>query len=1369
VYWDLRRTEGGRMTSELEIFSEELEAEPILPGINPAIDQPIQNAKPLPFTVACIGASAGGIEAISRLLQYIPPDTGIAFVVILHMAPERKSKLTSILGRATAMPVHQAEHNQPVEPNHVYVIPPGKDMVIADGLLKLSPRPEFHGQHRPIDHFLRSLAQALNQRAIGVILSGTASDGTQGLSEIKVAAGITFAQDDSAEYSGMPRSAVAAGGVDFVMAPEEIGREIGRISRHPNMAVYTQERGVPSQEQDIAPILELLHEHMGMDFTHYKQSTLRRRIERRMVLLKLDKLADYIEQLRADTTEVAALYNDILINVTSFFRNPEAYEALKDNIFPKLAAQKSRNEQIRVWTLGCATGEEAYSLAIAYVEFAEKADCHVPLQIFASDLNSAGIDRARLGIYPKGIAQDVSEQRLQRFFVEVNGSYRICKSIRDMCVFAQQNVLADPPFSRMDMISCRNMMIYLDPVLQQQLLPILHYALRPHGYLWLGSSETITAYRDIFSVEDAKNRIYARKQTLGKTAIELPLGTRLLNYQQFQRSQRTHGETSLMDPQREADRIVLARYAPPGVILDGNFDIVQFRGDTARYLAPAPGRASLHLLKMLREGLLLPVRNALHKAQREGSPVREDGLRVEEDGSLREVNIEVIPLKYNSLQESYLLLFEEPADHLPRNDRSAPAQPGEVDNRREVAHLKHELEATRDYLQSVIEQQEAINEELQSANEEVQSSNEELQSINEELETTKEEIQSSNEELATVNEELQIRNNELFRTNNDLNNLLSSVQMAILMLGSDLRIRWFTPTAEKMLNLIASDVARPIGNLNPALHGVDLEALASTVINAVAVQEQHVQDKNGHWYLLRIRPYQTSENKIEGAVVVLIDIDALKRGEQVLRESEARFQMLADSAPTLIWITGLQGCQYVNRAYRDFLGVEEEDVRGFEWANFVHPDDRGATLAAYLEAFNSRTRFETQFRFRRADGEYRWMKAVALPRLVGHEFIGYAGCKFDISDFKQAEHALLEAARGKNEFLALLAHELRNPLAAVRNSAQIMVRPDMDTNTVHQAHAVLDVSRITHGTIMLRRETIDLVQVLQHVVAATAFERQSRQQQLTLALPNNEMLWVNADPARLDQLFTNLLSNASKFTHSGGRIWVTVERELAAADSAAMDCGVVRIRDDGMGIERHLLQHVFDLFAQSERARGRAHSGMGLGLALAKKLVELHGGDIKAFSEGRSLGSEFIVRLPLLDCDTTLEMAPEPYRGARREYRILIVDDNQDGANALTALLKAADYDARCAYEGNTGLELARQFLPEVVLLDIDLPGLNGYQIATELRSDERFNETLLIALTGFGMPEDIQKSIAAGFDEHLNKPLELNVLEEIIRKYNPA
>ena len=1335
---------------------------------------------PESFAIVGIGASAGGLDAMTRLLQALPDDTGMAFVIVSHLSATHESLLAEILSRRSAMPVVEVQDTPTVQPNHVYVIPPARTMIINQRRLQLFPRKEPDGLHHPIDVFLQSLASEQGHRSIGVILSGTATDGTLGLEEIKAAGGITFAQDASAQHDGMPKSAIATGCVDFVLPPDEIAAELVRIGSHSHFT-EAHPPTAPSQsaadQQRIERIVQLLEKTVGVDFSGYKQSTLYRRITRRMALQKQAGIAEYLKLLQKDRSELELLYRDILINVTAFFRDPEAFDALKAEVFPRLVADRAVNDPIRVWVVGCSTGEEAYSLAIALTEFLDPPGQKFPVQIFASDVNEAGIERGRAGSYLHGIANNVSPERLRRFFSETGDGYRVNKSLRDLCIFAKHNGLTDPPFSRIDLISCRNMMIYLDAELQQKLIPLLHYALKPNGFLWLGSSETIGRSRDLFDVGNARQRIYLKKPLAAAARPRLSWNTALLKPQGDSKRGRARGRAATpFDVHREAERVLLGRYTPPGVLVNGDHDILQFRGDTSPYLMPTPGKASLNLLKMLRDGLLIPVRAALTRARKQQMPVREEGVTFTSSEGRQAVNIEVTPVRGPGPAEEGFLVVFEPVSAARKSAApvsSAKRAAGRVETPAETERLRHELAATKDYLQAVIEQQEASNEELQSANEEVQSSNEELQSVNEELETSKEEIQSSNEELSTVNDELQTRNQELADNHNDMLNLLASAELAIVMLGPDLSIRRFTPAAEHLLNLIAGDVGRPIGNIKLNVDLPDLEAMVKHVIATVTPQMREVQDIHGCWFSVRVQPYRTAENKVAGAVLMLVDVDSLKRAEESVRESEARFRLLADSAPVLIWVDDADENRFVNRAYLEFVGAAEYAARSERWQEFIHPDDRDSYLARYREAAARNEPFEAQVRFCRADGQYRWMKSIAQPR-NSDQFGGFVGSMTDVSDLKEAELALLNADRNKNEFLAILSHELRNPLAPLRNVVQLLRTKGADEQTLDWSletldrqirnltllvNDLLDISRITHGKINLRREQLDVLSAVHSAEQMLEPAISARRQVLTTDLPP-QPIWVMADRLRLEQVFGNLLHNASKFTAEHGRIW------LSAKEVPGGGAVEVRVRDDGSGISAEALPGIFELFTQGDRSIDRAHGGLGIGLTVVRRLVQLHGGEVIASSAGLGAGSEFVVRLPTVLAGAAAADAPKPLNPDARTAAIgpvLLVDDNLDARDTLAQLLRTRGYQVELASDGPGAFELVREKRVQAVLLDIGLPGRDGYEVARELRKEPALNGATLIAVTGYGGPDERYRAREAGFDHYLTKPVDLDVLVELL------
>ncbi|HSB06054.1 MAG TPA: CheR family methyltransferase, partial [Thermodesulfobacteriota bacterium] len=701
-------------------------------------------------------------------------------------------------------------------------------------------------------------------------------------------------------------SAVEAGAVDLILPPEGIAKELVRISRHPYTQGYPPayllgkagtltggiraEDSFPKNGDDLAKIFSLLQSSAGVDFTCYKHETLKRRILRRMALLRMEDAKDYVKHLQGNPPEVEALYHDVLINVTGFFRDPETFEALGEKVFPAITKGRSPRAPIRVWVPGCSTGEEAYSVAISLVEFLGKNVTNIPIQIFATDLSDRAIDKARAGRYPENIVRDLSPERLERFFVKADGSYQVSKSIREVCVFAKHDLTRDPPFSNLDLISCRNVLIYMGPVLQKRAMAVFHYALKPAGFLLLGKSEAIGRFPDLFATADRKYKIYSKKLVPNPVAFDLAP----MDYGSRKAAIAGDTDEAGFDVKKEAERIILSRYAPAGVVVNDRMEILDFHGHTGFYLEHSPGGASLNLLKMAREGLKLPLRTAIHEAKKQGTPVRTEGLQIKFNDHFKELNLEVVPVKAPRPGEGYLLILFEDAIAPPSGEFGAKALVRAKGKRRqtekreengEIIRLEQELQAAKKHLQSIIEEYEATNEELRSANEEVLSGNEELQSINEELETAKEELQSTNEELTTLNDELQSRNLTLDQLNFDMINLLTSVNLPVIMLGSDLSIRRFTPVAEKVLNLAATDIGRSILHIQLGIHVPDLETSILEVIHTGVVKEEEIQDREGLWYSMQIRPYRTTENRIEGAVLTWINIDALKRSLEQVKES----------------------------------------------------------------------------------------------------------------------------------------------------------------------------------------------------------------------------------------------------------------------------------------------------------------------------------------------------------------------------------------------------------------------------------------------------------------------------------------------------
>jgi two-component system CheB/CheR fusion protein len=859
-----------------------------------------------------VGASAGGLEPLTAFLKALSPQIGMAVVIIQHLAPQYESALTQLLSKATALPVLEAIDGMAVEPNHVYVIPPDKILTIRGAFLSLIPRDQSPAAYHPIDEFLTSLARERRTGAIGVVLSGSGSDGALGMKAVKAEGGITFVQDPkTAAWASMPASAISAGAADFILPPAGIASELARISRHP----YLREHEEPLGGNGLEKIYTLLRAATTVDFQLYKEQTVKRRIARRMALQRMSSVGDYANFLKRNTPEVNALADDIFIHVTGFFRDPECFQALRKLVFPKLHLNR-RPDAVRVWVPGCSTGEEVYTLAMLLLEALGQNPNQTRIQMFGTDIAEPAIERARAGVYSEAAVRGVSPARLRRFFTKVEHGYQINKDVRGLCVFARHDLASDPPFSKIDLVSCRNALIYAGPGLQSRILSAFQYALKPGAFLFLGKSESISAFSASFAPEDRHHKIFSRKPD---TSVTSHFHWRMDEYKQPGSTPPTVSPAVAPSFQKRAEQVLLQRYAPPAVVVDPDFRILHLQGDVSPYLSLPSGPPTVQLLKMLRPEIVLDLRRTVSKVLREGAVAATHPIHLDH----RKVHLEVSPLsKVEGGKPDLLVVFrgmpsEEPGTGAKSRTKTRPPK---------AATLEHELAATREYLASVVAEHETAQEEMKAAHEEILSSSEELQSTNEELETAKEELQSSNEELLTLNEELLHRNMDLSTLTNDLNNVLAGVEIPVLVLDGSLHIRRFTPTAGKLLNLIESDVGRPFHDIAPTLEVTDWGTLFAEVMTDIRPVEREVRDKSGRWLSLRIRPYRTNENKVEGVIVVLFDTDLIQRE---LAQSRDYAHMLFESAEQAIVAAGEDGrIMLLNSATEKMFGYHSADLLG---------------------------------------------------------------------------------------------------------------------------------------------------------------------------------------------------------------------------------------------------------------------------------------------------------------------------------------------------------------------------------------------------------------------------------------------------------
>ncbi|MBW4516840.1 MAG: PAS domain-containing protein [Timaviella obliquedivisa GSE-PSE-MK23-08B] len=1377
-----------------------------------------------PFPIVAIAASAGGLEAFTQLLSHLPIDTGMAFVLIQHLDPAQKSLLTEILARTTTMPVSEAVEGIAVKPNEVYIIPPNKKMLLTKGVLRLTPREKTDGKYMPGDAFFISLAADRGNKAIAVVLSGADGDGSLGLTVIKAAGGVTFAQcEATAKFESMPNTAVATGKVDFVLPPQAIAQELATLSRSPFLSRPSPPQlmqALPEPGDALATIFTLLLRTTGVDFSLYKPNTIDRRMQRRMLLYRLERLEDYAQYLQEHPAEVQALYEEILIHVTSFFRDPQAFQALKERVFPSITRNKLA-DPIRIWVAGCSTGEEVYSIAICLLEFLSEQTTTPPIQIFATDISETAIGRARAGVYLENQMLDVSPERRQRFFILLeDGSYRISKAVRELCIFARQNLGSDPPFSNLDLISCRNVMIYLAEPLQKRVMPIFHYSLNSGGFLMLGTSESVGKAGDLFLLVEQRSKIYAKKLTATNPIFSFTTSP----YPMVKKDEQPRAlgnSTSRFNLQREIDQMILNRYAPVGVVVNDQMEILQLRGDTTPYLKLAAGAPNLNLLAMVDAGLSMDLRTAIFQAQTQNISVRQAGIQVElgdpsgicEAARSRVVNLEVIPIQ-SAIAESryFLVLFEEAA--LPIQNSSPMLSEGaelgdwereNIQLRQALATTAQEKTVAQAYLQAMIQEQEYLNQDLRVANEEILSSNEELQSTNEELQTAKEEIQSSNEELTTTNEELRNSNLELQQVNNDLVNFLASINIPILVLDNDLRIRRFTPSAQQLFNLITTDIGRPFSDIRSSLEVPNLEARILEVMETLQAREQEVQTQAGYWYTLRIRPYRTTENQINGVMIVLSDINALKQSAATIESARNYAETIVETVPTPLVI--LDTDLRVNTASRSFYDTfqvskaETEQSSLFALGNgqWNIPQLRSSLtdlldnqveiedleIEHYFERIGQKTMLLNACKLRRNDSLMLLLSIEDITERKQFETERSQLLMQEQSARKQAEMA----NQAKDEFLSNLSHELRSPLNSMMGWAKLLSSRTLDSTAEARALEVieqsakaqsqliedlLDTSRIVSGKLRLTTCPIDLLLVVESAIAIVQLSAQAKSIQIISSLNPVSIL---GDSDRLQQVLWNLLSNAIKFTPSGGRVEITLEALPTYAE--------IRVSDTGQGIEADLLPYIFDRFRQGDASSTKASQGLGLGLAIVRQLIELHGGTIQAESLGAAQGTTMIVRLPL----QSLPQEPAPLNQNEPELtaldapiasssnavlsleglHLLVVDDQVDTREMFQFVLEQHGAEVRAVASAKAAIAALSEYPNRynVLISDIGMPGENGYFLIKQVRSlsAEAGGQIPAVALTGYAGEQERQMAIEAGFQAHIAKPVDPDQLVMIVAR----
>jgi two-component system CheB/CheR fusion protein len=1162
--------------------------------------------------------------------------------------------------------------------------------------------------------------------------------------------GFTLVQTPGeAEYDAMPRAALATGDVDYVVPaaemPAVIAREIQRRAAEGFPAASLR-----PEEDALEAIARAVGAHTGHELSAYKRSTLRRRVQRRLDVLHVSDLGDYLRRVEGDAREAEALVSEMLISVTQFFRDVEAFEALAKEVAPTLL-ERTGQQPVRVWVPGCATGEEAYSIAIILREEARRRGGSIPpLQVFATDIDEDALSAARTGVYPASIAPSVPPGLLEAYFAPTRDGYEVVKEVRDGVIFSMHDVLSDPPFSRLDLVSCRNLLIYFHPAVQQRLVPLFHYALRPKGYLFLGSAEMVDERTDLLEPVDRKHRIYLRRELDRPPVLPLPIATAVPARRAAQ--PRLRPTPAPAPPLLQTALLALLDAGSALALVDGSGEARYFAGPISRFLPTPTGAPTTNLLALAPPSLRVEIGSALDTAAARGTEIR----RVVAVPGEPERRAEIV-VRPAGQRELSLILF--------RDVEPEPAQGSEPATNAERARLENELQYVTDRWHRSMEEGGGAGEQLRSANEELQTMNEELQSANEELQVSQEELQSVNQELHTLNAELNRKVDELNGVNSDLRNLLQSTRIATLFLDRDLRIARFTPAAAELFPVSERDVGRPLADLSSPFGGGAVLELVRAALESLRIEERVLAfaDRPAH-YLLRALPYRRHDGTIDGAVVAFVDVSELKRAEAALRESEERFRLLVDGAKDVaIFMLRPDGTVATwNPGAARLKGWAPEEIVGRHFSCFYTSEEAAARKPQQLleRATAEGSVHDEGWRMRK-DGARFWASVVitALHDEAGR-LRGFSKIERDITERKRMEDELKDVDRRKNEFLGVLSHELRNPLAAIGTSLYLLGRAKPDGEQLRRNLAVadrqlhqltrltddlLDTTRISTGKVRLQREQVDLAALARRTAEdhRQLFESAGIELEVVAA---SEPVYVNADPARLTQMIGNLLQNATKFTAKGGRTTLAVERS-ADGSSAAF-----AVRDTGVGIRPEVLERLFVPFVQSERLLDRNPGGLGLGLALVKGFTAMHGGEVRAFSEGEGKGATFVVRLPL-DRRKAPRFTVVPPPEKTHPRRILVIEDNADAALTLAEALELEGHQVEVAFSGPDGLEKARAFAPEVILCDIGLPGMDGFQVARRIRAHPALREVRLIALTGYAQADDVEKALESGFDLHLAKP----------------
>ena len=1349
----------------------------------------LRAAKEKSFTVVAIGASVGGLEAVSSLFKNLPANTGMAFIYVQHLNPDHKSFLTSLLSRTTKMKVQEIENMEHMVPNNIYVIPYNKIIKVTDGHIKLLPRPK-NSSIISIDILFSSLAETHKKDVIGIILSGNATDGTIGLKAIKDGGGITFAQDDSAQAGSMPESAIASGAVDFVLSPKEIARKLVQFSKKKFFHLDTTKRKekditVEDNNPDLKAVFALLHKETGVDFSHYKLPTIKRRLNHRMLQCEVKTIKEYLKLLNKKHNEVDKLYGDLLINVTSFFRDPEAFAYLKATFLPKLIKSKLPGETLRIWVPACSSGEEAYSLAMFITELQDKKVKKIPVQIFATDLSEKAIGEARIAEYSSDNVKSISKKYLNRFFTKTATNYRIIKEIREMCVFAPHNILRDPPFSRMDFISCCNLLIYFDSAAQKKVFATLHFALNDKGHLMLGKAESIGTASPLFTRINNKFKIYSRKKNTGTPKIiELT--------PHFQRINLTSKKTGILPKnislnpagiESAIDSTLLSHYMPACAVVNKDMEILQFRGPISLFLGHSPGKASLNILKMAKPEFAFELRNALNKTIKTKQPSYKSGIEIEIESVFRMMSLDVSPLKIQWDEPLLLIVFTLQGQVEKFIENSKEGKNNSTQKDRRIKKLTEELSNTRAEMNSIIETQETTYEELQAANEEIVSTNEEFQTLNEELETSKEEIQASNEELLSTNHELQMRNDLLTESYDYSEAIIATVHEPMLILNKDFHIKsanksfykkfhtkkeetegrflfevgnrqWNIPKLRELLtNVLGKNSSFDNFEVTHTFQGIGEKII---VLNAhLIIQKMH----SDQLILLAISDV-TEIRKLAVELQMRESAEELSIVNKKLASQKAEIEKRAAALIIANKELIFQNNEKEKRATELIIANKE----------LIFQNNEKEKRAAELSIANKELIFQTGEKEKRAaelaiaDIELAFQNKEKEKREIANKELKEAKNKAE-----NATQIAENAVKSKQQFLSNMSHEIRTPMNAIIGFTKVVLKTDL---TAKQTEYLTAIKISGDALIVLINDILDLAKVdagkmtFEHTpfkMAASIsamlhlFETKIQEKNLELERKYDSAIpeVLIGDAVRLHQIILNLVSNAVKFTTTGK---ITVAVHLIKEDEKKVTIEF-SVTDTGIGIEKNQIGHIFDDFHQATSGTSRVYGGTGLGLAIVKQLVEQQGGIVNVKSEiGKGSTFSFILSFQKtkgedIQIAEILEMETEI-----KNIKVLVVEDIALNQLLMKTLLDDFGFERDIVSNGKLAIEILETKSYDVILMDLQMPEMNGFE-ATEYIRNTMNSNIPIIALTADVTTVDLAKCKAVGMDDYFAKPIDEKLL----------